>query len=56
MKNRVALGIIAVILAAWAALPDPLPLLWIDDAIAVFGMIAAILKLIRSFFREESAT
>ena len=54
MKNRVALGIVAVVLGAWVIFPDPLPIV-IDDIIAGVAMGATLLKLIVSFLRKESA-
>ena len=54
MKNRIALGVVAVVLGAWAIFPDPFPIV-IDDILAGLGSAIAILKLVVSFVRKGNA-
>ena len=52
MKKRIALGIVAVVLGAWAILPDPIPVA-IDDVIAGLGSAASILAVLVSIFKKK---
>ncbi len=52
MKKRIALGIVGIVLALWAILPDPIPVA-IDDVIAGIGSAASVLALIVSVFRKK---
>jgi len=52
MKNRITKLIVAIVLAAWAILPDPLPFV-VDDVIAGIGSAATLLSLIVSFFKKN---
>ena len=52
MKKRIALGIVAIVLGAWAILPDPIPVA-IDDVIAGLGSAASILAILVSIFRKK---
>ena len=52
MKKRITLGIVALVLGAWAILPDPAPFV-VDDVIAGIGGSIALLKLIGSFMNKN---
>ena len=52
MKQRLTLGIVALVLIVWFVLPDPVPIV-IDDIIAALAAAAAILKLVVSFFKKQ---
>ena len=52
-KNRLTMFVVALVLGAWAILPDPL-LIGVDDVVAALGSAAALIKLIHSFFQPES--
>ncbi len=52
MKKRITLGIVALVLGAWAILPDPVPFV-VDDVIAGIGGSIALLKLIGSFMNKN---
>ena len=52
MKKKITLGIVALVLGAWAVLPDPVPVA-IDDVIAGLGSAASILALLVSVFRKK---
>ena len=47
MKSRLSMILVALVCGAWAIFPDPFPFL-IDDIIAAFLAVAAILKFIKT--------
>ena len=48
MKTKLTMILVALVCGAWAILPDPLPLFFVDDIIAAFLAAAAIIKFIKS--------
>ena len=54
MKKQITFGIVAVVLGAWAILPDPLPI-FIDDVVAALGCAASLLGMIIAFAKKNFA-